>query len=473
MRAVIKKILKRYQEEPFTLQLKSGFLFYTYLLVLFSILAATIYTVYANLNNPLRNYSINYSLLTFFIIFFLFTLLGLYFHIRGYYSLAAHLILIFVLALIWMIIYADETHIVSRLDTIVLVVAGLSILPIVVSRKPKIIILYAGINILILLLFTLQFQDTLKLPKASIISYLADNSVAIIVVSIISYQVYSINKRALEKAEKDIAERIAAEKELKEHKDNLELLVEEKSRDLKMMNDELKTINKDLFSKNEIIKEQNEELQHTLQNLKEMQAKLVQAEKMASLGILTSGVAHEINNPLNFIMGAYEGINLNREQSLDCKKNEQCGKLLNVLKTGIDRTSAIVKSLNQFSRGTKQHNEQCMIHEIIDNTIIMLNNKCKNRIAIIKHYSNESLQVQGNVGELHQVFLNIFTNAIDALSEKGEIRIITLINDNNIIIEISDNGEGISKENLKRITDPFFTTKEPGKGIHVNFRLNN
>jgi hypothetical protein len=147
--------------------------------------------------------------------------LGLYFHIRGYYSLAAHLILIFVLALIWMIIYADETHIVSRLDTIVLVVAGLSILPIVVSRKPKIIILYAGINILILLLFTLQFQDTLKLPKASIISYLADNSVAIIVVSIISYQVYSINKRALEKAEKDIAERIAAEKELKEHKDNL------------------------------------------------------------------------------------------------------------------------------------------------------------------------------------------------------------------------------------------------------------
>jgi len=261
------------------------------------------------------------------------------------------------------------------------------------------------------------------------------------------------------------------EKELKRHQHDLEKLVQEKTMDLEAINEELNSTNEELYKKNNIINKQYTKLKSTLQHLKQTQAQLLQSEKMASLGILTAGVAHEINNPLNYIMGAYEGLKVHVEDEKCCLHNEEVSFLLKALKTGVDRTANIVKSLNQFSRNNQNMTENCNIHEIIDNCLVMIQTRTKNRIEIIKHFSDEALIILGNVGALHQVFLNIFSNAEQSIAEEGTIEIKTIKQSNHISIEISDTGHGISKENLKKITDPFFTTKDPGKGTGLGLSI--
>lgn len=266
---------------------------------------------------------------------------------------------------------------------------------------------------------------------------------------------------------------IQAYKSLKQKEENLKQLNDNlctSEEELQAANEELSAINEELFNKNEIINSKNKELKSTLQNLKETQAQLFQTEKMASLGILTSGVAHEINNPLNYIMGAYVGFeNYFKENDLVHDKNIPF--LLSSLLEGIEKAAAIVQSLNQFSRDSKSNNETCNLISIIDNCLVMLNNQLKHRIEVEKCYLCEDLIVTGNVGKLHQSFINILSNASQAISEKGIIGIKTFIHKGSAIIEISDNGSGISEENLVKITDPFFTTKEPGKGTGLGLSI--
>ena len=263
----------------------------------------------------------------------------------------------------------------------------------------------------------------------------------------------------------------STELELANHKNNLEKLVSEKTQDLDAAITELSTANKMLNDKNEIINTQNTELKKTLQDLKETQAQLFQADKMASIGILTAGIAHEINNPLNFIMGAYEGIKSAYDQSSKQVPDENIEVLLDALNTGIERATNIVKSLNEFSRDSKNNEEQCNIHTIMNNCLVMLNNSIKDNIKIEKEYSNEEIIIKGNVGQLHQVFLNVLSNAVHAIKKTGDIKILTKIADHEAIISISDTGAGIASENLTKITDPFFTTKEPGKGTGLGLYI--
>lgn len=259
--------------------------------------------------------------------------------------------------------------------------------------------------------------------------------------------------------------------EIKTHRDNLEILVKEKTLDLETTNEELKTINEELFEKNEIIINQNQELQATLQYLKETQAQLLQSEKMASLGILTAGVSHEINNPLNYIMGAYESLSHFYKNGTLSENQELIGKLLNALKTGLDRSSAIVEGLNQFSRSSKSLNEDCNLHETIENCLNILYNQYKNHISIKKEFCDTNTTIKGNIGNLHQVFINILNNAIQAIESKGTILIKSVCSDKTATIEITDNGHGIAPENLNKVTDPFFTTRDPGKGTGLGLSI--
>ncbi len=233
---------------------------------------------------------------------------------------------------------------------------------------------------------------------------------------------------------------------------------------------ELEEINNELYKNNIINQNNNIELSRALSQLKETQSQLVQTEKMASLGILTAGIAHEINNPLNFIMCSHTGLTEFFENS-SYKTDNHIKFLLDSLKEGVERTSSIINGLNEFSRNTETTKEECNIHKIIDNCLTILQHTLKHRVIIEKQFYPDNIIISGNSGKLHQVFLNILTNAEQAIENKGNITIKTSITNKNITITIADTGKGIDKAHLKKITDPFFTTKEPGKGTGLGLSI--
>ena len=211
MTKMLDQFLKHYDGRSFVIRLKVRFIAYCYLTEALVLLAAIVYTGVANLSNPMGDYAFRPQILGPLSGGLIFSILGLVILVRGYYTLAAHFLLICGLATVWMAIFLDQTYAVSRLDTIVFVIALLTIMPIVILKRPFGMAIYAGINLLLLYAFMAVSGGELNLPTASIISYIADNSVAILAVSVISYQVYTINRRALEKAERDLQERQRAE----------------------------------------------------------------------------------------------------------------------------------------------------------------------------------------------------------------------------------------------------------------------
>ena len=261
----------------------------------------------------------------------------------------------------------------------------------------------------------------------------------------------------------DITERKQLEDKLLEYNQKLEETVKERT-------EELAAANKDLKATNAELRSQREQLQHTLKKLEEAQGQLIETEKMASLGILTAGVAHEINNPLNYIFNGAVAI----EEYIKEKYPEDSGELrqlFDAINMGIDRTAEIIKSLNKYSRGEEKKFHICNIHEIINNCLTMLTNQYKNRIDIDKNYQADLPQIMGREGKLHQAFLNIILNAIQAIEDKGTITIKTDESDGSIRVSLRDTGSGIPKENIKNIFDPFFTTKDPGKGTGLGLSI--
>jgi PAS domain S-box-containing protein len=261
----------------------------------------------------------------------------------------------------------------------------------------------------------------------------------------------------------DITDRKILEDKLLEYNQRLEDLVKERT-------EELATANSDLKETNIELNNQRERLELTLKKLEEAQSQLIETEKMASLGILTAGVAHEINNPLNYIFNGSVAIE-NYIKDKFPAQSEELKPLFEAINTGIDRTAEIVKSLNKYSRKEEKAFRSCNIHEIIDNCLTMLFNQYKNRIEIERDYTDQLPLIMGREGKLHQVFLNIITNAVQAIEDKGTITIKTLVINNKLEIHISDTGTGITSENLKNIFDPFFTTKDPGKGTGLGLSI--
>lgn len=261
----------------------------------------------------------------------------------------------------------------------------------------------------------------------------------------------------------DITELKLAQKSLENYSSKLEELVEERT--LKLHN-----ANQELQETNDTLLEKSRQLQKTLDHLQKTQTQLIQSEKMASLGVLAAGVGHEINNPLNFIKGGVSGM---RSQLI--KKDPELEGIIapfnKIIEEGINRASAIVKSLSNFSRQGDGTQEDCQLHDILENCLVMLRNKLKYKVEIVKNFHSEPISLRGNGGKLHQVFLNILANAEQAITEKGEITLTTKLEKEICTIEIGDNGCGIPEENLKKISDPFFTTKPPGEGTGLGLSI--
>ena len=256
---------------------------------------------------------------------------------------------------------------------------------------------------------------------------------------------------------------------------------------------ELKRIEKELIEK-------NEQLEEALQRAKEMQAHLILTEKMASLGQITAGVAHEIKNPLGFIktnvaplnrdindllslLEKYDSIISGQKiqdkfSEIDALKSEldlnglvkEIHLLLSGIKEGADRTTQIVKSLGNFSRTGEEQLVLGNVHEGIDSTLTLLSGEITNSISIQKNYGDLP-EIECFPGKLNQVFMNILSNAVQAIELKGEIVIKTSFDGLNTHISITDSGKGMSEEVIKRIFEPFYTTKEMGKGAGLGLAI--
>lgn len=275
---------------------------------------------------------------------------------------------------------------------------------------------------------------------------------------------------------RNVTQLTLALQELEQHKNALERLVSEKTKELnaalvvsKQLNEKLYSSNQQLEKSNLELKRQSEYLKQTLSQLQEAQNQLIESEKMASLGILTAGVAHEINNPLNFIMGGVTGIDLYASEHLSAH-NEGIKQPLKSIYAGIERITKIVKSLNTYSRTDNFQKSYCNLKSILDDCLIMLQNKWRHQIEITTNFEENSI-VLANEGRIHQVFLNLLNNAIQAIENKGMIEISTQISGGKVITSISDNGIGISPENIKKIFDPFFTTKAPNMGTGLGLSI--
>jgi signal transduction histidine kinase len=256
----------------------------------------------------------------------------------------------------------------------------------------------------------------------------------------------------------------------------------------------------------------NNQLQELLEKLHTTQVQMVQTEKMSSLGQLIAGIAHEINNPINFISGnityidsyarslldvvqTYQTHYPNPPQSLQAILDEleldflydDLGKLLQSMKIGTQRIRQIVLSLRNFSRLDEAEFKAVDLHEGIDNTLLILQHRLKAKpenaaIEVVKDYGPLPL-VECYPGQLNQVFMNLIANAIDALEEAhqrrqnrqtapGRIWISTqVVSNNRVQVVVADNGAGIPEAVRSRIFDPFFTTKPIGQGTGLGLSI--
>lgn len=259
---------------------------------------------------------------------------------------------------------------------------------------------------------------------------------------------------------------------------------------------------------------ERENAEQALKNFQQAQSQLIQSEKMSSLGQLVAGVAHEINNPVNFIYGnlvhaqgytddlldlviLYQDHYPNPNPEIEDRVDEidleflqkDLPKLFNSMKIGANRIRDIVLSLRNFSRLDEADLKEVNLHEGIDNTLLILNNRLKAKpthpeIKVIKNYGDLPL-IECYVGQINQVFMNFLANAIDAIEEYDQDRTFDEISanpsqitittkfhtDQTVTIAIADTGKGMTPETCKKLFTPFFTTKPIGKGTGLGLSI--
>ncbi len=242
-----------------------------------------------------------------------------------------------------------------------------------------------------------------------------------------------------------------------------------------------------LYCKTFLLQATNEPATHA------MQAHFAHHEKMLSLGRLVAGIAHELNNPINFIYGNIDFLEDNISDILglidnietlplseETKKNiatkkadinykflvQDLAKLLQSLRTGAERTAGIVKDLLTFSSKNKRQSDNVSLPKILDSTVNLLAPLLRHRITIDKSIEKDIPVISCNEGHIHQVFMNLITNAAQSIQGQGTIWASMTLDDRNkqVAITFRDSGPGMSDESLRRVGEPFFTTKNVGEG---------
>ncbi|MFO8056816.1 MAG: ATP-binding protein [bacterium] len=257
----------------------------------------------------------------------------------------------------------------------------------------------------------------------------------------------------------------------------------------------------------DVIQEKNSELVRKNQELEQASIQLLQSEKMASIGQLAAGVAHEINNPMGYVNSNLNLLKTYRKElnqliteyrNLCRKVDEEAGleelkkanekireieeslQLEEMLKDledmiaesieGTERVSYIVKNLKEFSHPESRTTQKTDIHEALDSTLNIVWNELKYKAQVVKEYGSLPM-IECYPQELKQVFMNILVNASQAITERGKITLRTFQKDGFANVQIEDDGEGIEPDALPKIFDPFYTSKEVGKGTGLGLSI--
>ncbi|OJX80911.1 response regulator [Magnetospirillum sp. 64-120] len=222
----------------------------------------------------------------------------------------------------------------------------------------------------------------------------------------------------------------------------------------------------------------NRELEEANQKLRETQVHLIQSEKMASLGQLVAGIAHEINNPLSFALSNVFTVEswlagIAHSESLSAEQGQKLDKSRSRMTDaaqGLERVRELVVKLRTFSRLDEGEFNTIDVREAIESVLLFLRHKMTGRIEVVRDYAPvNDLACYG--GQLNQVLMNIIANAVDAIDDQGIITVRTGIEDDMFAISLKDSGAGIPPENLERIFDPFFTTKPVGQGTGLGLAI--
>jgi len=252
----------------------------------------------------------------------------------------------------------------------------------------------------------------------------------------------------------------------------------------------------ELADKNISLVQEKAEQTMLLEKINEIQNQLLQSEKMASIGQLAAGVAHEINNPVGYVNSNITSLeeylndliylinkisgseNITSEVIEKLKKEidydfikEDANQLLSESKEGINRVKKIVHDLKDFSHIDEEEWQWTDLHKGIDSTLNVVNNEIKYKAKVIKEYGDLP-DIECIASQLNQVFMNLLVNAAHAIEDQGSITIRTGKNDNETVwVQISDTGSGIKKENINKLFEPFFTTKPVGQGTGLGLSL--
>jgi two-component system, NtrC family, sensor kinase len=277
---------------------------------------------------------------------------------------------------------------------------------------------------------------------------------------------------------------------------------------LKKQDDIIVERTSEIIAQRDDIQKEKELVDKLFADLKTTQAQLIQSEKMASLGQMVAGVAHEVNTPLGFVKSNIELFDRNQtilaqtlnehakaleylesddveklaEQIARAKESAErvtgydlinkTKKLIGSALTGVDRIQELVTNLKNFSRLDETAVQNSDINEGIDSALTIANNAIKGTVDVEKHFTPNAM-AECYPAQLNQVFLNLLTNAAQAIPEgkRGKIIVTTAVENEQVVVKFADNGKGIAPEHVKKIFEPFFTTKPVGQGTGLGLSI--
>jgi signal transduction histidine kinase len=238
-------------------------------------------------------------------------------------------------------------------------------------------------------------------------------------------------------------------------------------------------LEREVRRRTEVLEQRNAELHDALEKLRRAQDDLIRSEKLASMGRLVAGIAHEINNPVNAVINTLAPLEetirtIATSVDADAKGRaaSEANEMLRVVQRGAARSKAIVQALHNYSRGDQQRPQDLMVARSVDDTLDLLRHRLRN--VRVDKTIDPDLRVHGFPGQIDQVFMNLITNAAQAIGERpqgGTVRVIAVRRGEEVEITVSDDGPGIPDDALSRIFDPFFTTKDVGEGSGLGLSI--